>query len=199
MFCKRRVVFSTIFLDFCLLIVLTCFYFCLNNILTFFQPEFAFTRVRSINRGRHGTMGVTTGVPVWTLPLASTDVPTGNGKFWSETLYIYTGVKYFKILFRFTWLPFKPCLKLSDGNDEQPLINKLHKYTNVRYINVVNHAHHIYFDVFVTNLKKIYSRKIRLKNEMFSPPPLKLLTIAWQLLKRTLFCTSKYKIYANWP
>lgn len=153
---------------------MTFFYYlsiCLNNILTFFQPVFAFTRVRSINRGRHGTMGVTTGVPVWTLPLASTDVPTGNGKFWSETLYIYTGLKYFKVLFRFTWLPFKPCLKLSDGNDEQPLINKLHKYTNVRYINVVNHAHHIYFDVFVTDLKKIYSRKIRLKNEMFSPPP----------------------------
>lgn len=39
-------------------------------------------------------MAVTTGVPVWTLPLASTDVPTGNGKFLSETLYIYKGLKY---------------------------------------------------------------------------------------------------------
>lgn len=62
--------------------------------------------------------------------------------------------------------------------NEQPLNNKLHKYTNVRYINVVNHVHHMYFDVFVTDLKKIYSRKIRLKNKMFSSPPLKLLTIA---------------------
>lgn len=167
--------FQLFFLTFCLLIIMTFYLllvFCLNNLLTFF-----FSRSLHL-QGSDPSTGADMGRWVWLQVYLC-------GRFrWPVQMYrqvmVNSCLKHciftkdwnmFKILFWFTWLPFKPCLKLSDGNDEQPLINKLHKYTNVRYINVVNHAHHIYFDVFVTDLKKIYSRKIRLKNEMFSPPP----------------------------